>query len=202
MRYSHLTPRQFRAVSKYVDTVYVTTYSTHSLDAAIPQACAQWIAEDITEQVEQRFSGRVASVEAGAILEASEFSPTLLARFEDRFDFPVHGGVLLSDRMFRSERLEMVSDYKTPWVVLDWWQWLHSRVDETRLADAWMFLAHAHHTYPGSREHRSLGLEQHVATEMTRQGQTLLQRLVDWNDTEIHTLWNSLTHDFSPNSAG
>lgn len=191
-----MTPHQYQDVAAFVDTLWVTTYCPDALDIAVPHAAAQWIAQSITTHVIEHFTGRLAAIELGATLYDLALTPELLARLEQLPQSKMRFGVLLTDRALTAEQVTLCSTSGVPWVVLDWWQWFRRRVPPQRVMDAWMFLAHTHRTYTGSREHRELGLDAQVSAEMTRQGTALLGQVVAWSASELRNLWQDSPKTF------
>lgn len=191
MRFSHVTPHQYQSLAPYVDTLLLTSHSPEPLDVATPHAASAWIAADISQRAAERFVGRIATVQLGAIFLHTGFTPALLDTLDSLAATPVRYGVLLTDRTLTRDICHVRSAGGVAWIAVDWWQWLRQRVPTERQADAWMYLAHAHTSYLGSGEQKRLGLPEDITNAMAQQGRDLQMQVVEFVCNEVRSLWSS-----------
>ncbi|MDQ0188556.1 hypothetical protein JI721_16555 [Alicyclobacillus cycloheptanicus] len=191
MRFSHLTPHQFQSVAAYVDTLVATAYTPAPLDIAVPHEASAWISDELAGRVSRRFSGRVATVRLGAAFQWAGLSPERLDELETIIGHPHRFGVLITERHLLVDHASVTTPSGAPWLVIDWWQWFRKRVPKARLADAWMYLAHAHAPYMEAEERRRIGMDPETARAMAAQGQALLEQAADWTCAALRSLWAS-----------
>lgn len=173
MRNDYLSLHQFEPVAPYTDSLLVSTYSPHALDVAVPYAASRLIVESLASRLLDQFGGRTSYLSLGA---SSMYSTWDTQWFEDTlkfYNYPVHYGIVLTDRILTKEWVEFESESGTKWIVFDWWQWIRRKVPAQRYSDAIMFLCQASEEYVRSPERSYAGIPDDVLTAMQQEGNRL-----------------------------
>lgn len=191
MRNDFLSLHQFEPVAASIDSLLVSTYSPHAADIAAPYAASRLISDSLAGRMLDQFGGRTAHLALGA--------SSMYATWDDHwchdvltfYNYPVHYGIILTDRVFMNPWTDLNSTGVTKWVAFDWWQWLRRRVPEPRQTDALMFLCQASEVYTASPERGYAGIPEQVLSAMQREGNRLFGQLEREFSEHLLQVWGT-----------
>ncbi|MCL6444571.1 MAG: hypothetical protein K6T83_14155 [Alicyclobacillus sp.] len=187
MRYDNFTPYQFREMEPYVDTLVGCAHTPVALDVALPHGAAGWIGDALAEAVLEPFAGRAIRLDAGAAVMTASLDSVLQA-LPCLYGCSLRYGLLVVDRLLLRPVVQKSVSHMQ-WLIFDWYQWLRSRVEANRLADAVMYMSVARPAYQTSAEFARLGIDSTIAMAMAEEGRRLIDTMASDLTARLRQLW-------------
>ena len=129
-----LTPHQYEQYASFIDTLLVCVHTPWPLDIAVPAGGARLIGTEVARQIHANYLGRTAYVEMGASIQSVGLEEALESWNGLVSAGTIRYGIVVCDRVLEKSTTVVTAAHLT-WLVVDWWQWCHERVEERRLAE-------------------------------------------------------------------